>query len=345
MSISVIIPAYNRADLLAATLRSLLHQTLPADEIIVVDDGSTDHTAAVAESFGAPVRVIKQDNAGPAGARNRGWKESVGDFLHFFDSDDIAMPNKHEVQLAALVQSGADVAYSPWIKGTFSGTRFQPQDHMLQQKGLPEGDMVKALLTDWSIVPHVCMFRRSIVETIGGFPEDLFGTEDQMMFLNCLLHGGKIVHTPDTFELYRVGTANKITESKDGSISRIREWAKFLISAHEACVKRDIDPKSWYGFRRRAWEAVDDMHLLGMSEPNLKRQLEVICRTSAPDLFYRLERLLERKKAGLRRRLTGGSAHRSFNAGPLTSDHKRFIAEWLEVLDRFADCSSLRTRR
>ena len=65
--ISAVIPAYNRANLLPATLRSLLAQTVPAGEILVVDDGSTDGSAEVAESFGATVRVIRQANAGPGG--------------------------------------------------------------------------------------------------------------------------------------------------------------------------------------------------------------------------------------------------------------------------------------
>src|SRR5665213_1424356 len=115
MNISVIIPAYNREQLIGETLRSLLNQTLPADEIIVVDDGSTDGTsiaayAAFEERKSANVkgnkvpefRVIKQENKGPAAARNAGFLASKGEFLHFFDSDDIALPNKHEVQWRAL---------------------------------------------------------------------------------------------------------------------------------------------------------------------------------------------------------------------------------------------------
>src|SRR5690606_10976062 len=118
------IPAYNRTTLLPLTLRSLLHQSVPAIEILVVDDGSTDGTAEVAESFGEPVRVIRQANAGPAAARNHGLKEAKGEFLHFFDSDDIALPNNHELQLHALEQSGADIVYGPWVKGRFTDRGF-----------------------------------------------------------------------------------------------------------------------------------------------------------------------------------------------------------------------------
>jgi len=134
-SISVIIPAYNRAGLIGETLQSLLNQTMPAKEIIVVDDGSTDGTAETvlkmlklgeAEklkiSEGKPwpeFKVFRQENAGPGAARNRGLVEATGEFVHFFDSDDIAAPNKHEVQLKALFETGADIAYGPWVKGSF----------------------------------------------------------------------------------------------------------------------------------------------------------------------------------------------------------------------------------
>ena len=64
-------------------------------------------------------KVLRQENAGPGSARNRGLTEATGDFIHFFDSDDIAAPNKHEVQLRALLESGVDIAYGPWVKGRF----------------------------------------------------------------------------------------------------------------------------------------------------------------------------------------------------------------------------------
>ncbi|MEI9864585.1 MAG: glycosyltransferase family 2 protein [Limisphaerales bacterium] len=255
MSISVVIPAYNRAHLIGETLRSLLMQTELAAEIIVVDDGSTDGTAEVAAKLGAPVKVIRRANGGPAAARNTGFQASTGKFIHFFDSDDLAAPNKQEVQLKALEAGGADIAYGPWIKGRFDGKFFSPTNQVFQQHGLPEEtDLVRALLTNWSVVPHAALFRRSIVDRAGGFPEDLFGTEDQQMFLSCLLAGAKVVHTPGTIEFYREGDAGKITESKTGKERHIREWGRFLLKARETCVHKDIDPVHWFGFRQRAWK-------------------------------------------------------------------------------------------
>ena len=273
LKISVIIPAYNRAELIGETLRSLLNQTAPAREIIVVDDGSQDGTAeTVLEmlklgeadklkiSEGKPwpeCKVFRQENAGPGAARNRGLAEATGEFIHFFDSDDIAAPNKHEVQLCALLDTGADIAYGPWVKGRFvpkegqtvtsldsANTRhqlpvtfyseFTPEGPVLQARGLPEGDLVKTLLTNWSIVPHACLFRRSILEKVGGFPEDIWVGEDQLLFLRCLLSGAKVVHSPETMVYYRLGNdPGKLTATGAAQKRHARDWAKFLLKANQ----------------------------------------------------------------------------------------------------------------
>jgi glycosyltransferase involved in cell wall biosynthesis len=312
--ISVIIPAYNRAGLIGETLQSLLKQTLPAKEIIVVDDGSTDGTAEEVEHEFSVFReqfsgnsksniqnptfkVLRQQNAGPGAARNRGLAEATGEFIHFFDSDDIASPNKHEVQLHALLETGADIACGPWVKGRFgnlttedtedtedteeeavlrlgkpsgaafsnpstselarasentsltrcasapayrfSGFRsqisgFSAEGPIRQARGLPKVDLIKALLTNWSIVPHACLFRRSILEKAGGFPEDIWVGEDQLLFLRCLLADAKVVHTPETMVFYRLGNdLGKLTATGAAQKRHARDWARFLVKANE----------------------------------------------------------------------------------------------------------------
>lgn len=320
MKLSVVIPAYNRAHLIGETLRSLLVQTRPADEIIVVDDGSTDETAAVAAASGGIVKVIRQTNGGPASARNTGFRAARGEFIHFFDSDDLAAPNKHAVQLAALEATSADIAYGPWIKGRLADGKFTPSNHVFQQKGLPGGEnLIKSLLTNWSVVPHAALFRRTIVERAGGFPEDLFGTEDQQMFLACLLAGARVVHTPDTIEFYREGDAGKITESKNGEMRRLREWARFLLKAREACLRAGIDPVEWFGFRLRAWEASEDLAVVGEVYGELQTQLKPLFTGQSSARSYRWKWQLERWRGGIQVRLTGGRAGAAFQLGKITA--------------------------
>ena len=179
--VSVIIPAFNRGYCLANTLRSVLAQTFTDFEIIVVDDGSTDDTAAVARSFGDRVRLVSQKNCGPAAARNAGIRSARGRWIAFQDSDDLWHPKKLERQLAVLKKHGGR-----WCATT-------PVDD--QGKILCDHLQVDAVEVDPSVffIPQpgdfvlvaAChpylqsmLLEKSLVETAGLFAEDLFGPED-----------------------------------------------------------------------------------------------------------------------------------------------------------------------
>jgi glycosyltransferase involved in cell wall biosynthesis len=105
--ISVIIPAYNAERYLAQAIESVLAQRPAPAEVIVVDDGSSDGSAAVARGFGAPVRCLTQPNAGGGAARNRGVREARGAWLAFLDSDDLWSADKLALQTAALERDPA----------------------------------------------------------------------------------------------------------------------------------------------------------------------------------------------------------------------------------------------
>jgi glycosyltransferase involved in cell wall biosynthesis len=104
-TISVILPAYNAGKYIGEALQSILVQTIPVDEIIVVDDGSTDNTKEVVSSF--PVRYLYQTNKGTAAALNAGIEQASGDYLAFLDADDIWMPQRLYLQLQALEKDPA----------------------------------------------------------------------------------------------------------------------------------------------------------------------------------------------------------------------------------------------
>ncbi|HEX7090796.1 MAG TPA: glycosyltransferase family A protein [Longimicrobiales bacterium] len=101
-AVSVIIPTYNRAAYLEAAVRSVLAQTHRPAEVIIVDDGSVDDTAAICMSLPEPVRYVRQENAGVSAARNRGLREAKGEYVALLDSDDVWHATKLETQLAAL---------------------------------------------------------------------------------------------------------------------------------------------------------------------------------------------------------------------------------------------------
>lgn len=380
MSISVIIPAYNRADLIGQTLASLVKQTLPADEIIVVDDGSTDSTVEAVErefevfrrqySANPPsairhqslphLRLIRQENAGPGAARNRGLAEAKGEFIHFFDSDDLAAPNKHEEQASAL-REGADIAFGPWVKGrvvehraegielgedsrhtmplrsppfALRSCRFLPDGHVCQQHGLPEGDLVEALVSRWSTVPQACMFRRSILEKSGGFPPQMFAAEDQVLFLRCLLQGAKVVHTPQTLAFYRLGHEGKLTESGDGHRRRLRDWGRFLVIAHEEISAFQhvsisaFSPAGRSRYRERCHAAAKDLATIGEVDSDLARQLQALAGPGRWTLDATSR--LRQWTGGLKARLTGCREDASFRCGPITAEQLALFPEKAE---------------
>ena len=102
MSVSVVIPAFNVAAWIAATIDTVLAQSRPADEIVVIDDGSTDDTARVLERYGGALRVVRQPNRGLAEARNAGADAATGDRLFFLDGDDTLLPTCLERVGAAM---------------------------------------------------------------------------------------------------------------------------------------------------------------------------------------------------------------------------------------------------
>ena len=96
-TISVVIPTYNRANTILDAVTSVLGQSRAADEVIVIDDGSTDETASLLEPFGSEIRLFTQSNAGVAAARNRGIRESKGEWITFLDSDDVWFADRLEL--------------------------------------------------------------------------------------------------------------------------------------------------------------------------------------------------------------------------------------------------------
>jgi glycosyltransferase involved in cell wall biosynthesis len=120
--VSVIVPAFNAADFLGRAIASALGQAWRPIEIVIVDDGSTDATADLAESFGPLVRVFRQANGGPAAARNRAIAESRGAFLAFLDADDAWSPNHIDRCLAPMLMDGSvGMCYSHAIRRDTDG--------------------------------------------------------------------------------------------------------------------------------------------------------------------------------------------------------------------------------
>ena len=183
--VSVIIPAYNAERFLRQTIESVLAQTFRDFEIIVVDDGSKDETAEIAESFGAPVICRRKTNGGVSSARNLGIKEAKGEYVAFLDADDLWEPTKLEKQVARLDEQ-------PQVGLCFAAVQRIDENDLPLNKIEAEDypDFCEALLLYSCVVSGSCssaMIRKKLTETAGKFNEDYTNYEDWDYWLRLSL--------------------------------------------------------------------------------------------------------------------------------------------------------------
>lgn len=171
-AVSVIIPSYNCANFLPEALDSVVAQTLACTEIIVVDDGSTDETAKVVESYETweNVKYVVQANRGPAAARNRGVAMAKGEFIAVLDADDVLPPTALEEMVAALIETDAQWCMIDVVK-------FWDNSREIQKTELPESDLLLGILKQ-DFIRRAMFFRRSVLEQLGMWDESIFGRED-----------------------------------------------------------------------------------------------------------------------------------------------------------------------
>ncbi len=179
MTISVIIPTYNRAHTLSRALGSVLAQTHPADEVVVIDDGSTDNTVKLIQDSYPNVKLIQQQNRGVSAARNSGIRACSSEWIALLDSDDEWLPDKLNKQLALVSQRPEyKIVHSDeiWIR---NGVRVnQMKKHT--KKG---GWIFQDCLPLCAISPSAAMIRRALFDEVGLFDETLPACEDYDLWL------------------------------------------------------------------------------------------------------------------------------------------------------------------
>jgi glycosyltransferase involved in cell wall biosynthesis len=231
--ISAIVPLYNGAPFIEQALHSMLAQTRPPDEIIVVDDGSTDGGAAIvgrlAESF--PIRLIRQRNAGQSAARNAGVRHAHGDLIAFLDQDDVWYPD----HLADLVKPFLEKR-SLELGWTYSNLDEISQDGSIVCRSFlatmrtqhPKRDVYACLAHDMYVLPSACMVSRKAFLAVGGFDERLSGYEDDDLFLRLFLTGYDNVYLTQPLSSWRIHTGSSSYSPRMG-VSRAA-YARKLIA-------------------------------------------------------------------------------------------------------------------
>ncbi len=187
--VSVIVPTYNRADLISETIESILNQTYKNIELIIVDDGSTDNTEKVIRKFkDNRIKYIKTGYSGvPARPRNIGIKKAKGEYIAFLDSDDMWLPEKLEKQIKVFQASDETaMLYTRFrtIEGDVISDRIFPENSKYNS-----GNMFKSIYLRNLIACSSVMVRRSVLDQVGLFNTDpnLIAIEDADLWLRIAL--------------------------------------------------------------------------------------------------------------------------------------------------------------
>ncbi len=225
-SITAIIPTYDRRSLLPRALDSVLAQSVPPSEIIVVDDGSSDGTADFVREQYPSVNLIEQENQGVSASRNRGIEAARGDWLAFLDSDDEWLPRKLELQLTALSRNlDYRICYGEeiWMR---KGNRVNPPRKYIKSGG----HIFKACLSVCLIAPSATIIHREIFAAVGLFDITLPAAEDYDLWLRiCARY--PVLCLPDPLIIKFDGHSDQLSHQWGIDRYRIRALEKILDSS------------------------------------------------------------------------------------------------------------------
>ncbi len=261
--VSILIPCYNCESWLATTLESALAQTWPNTEIIIIDDGSTDNSLAVAKNYeSSTVKVIRQENQGQSAAENRALQEAQGDFIQYLDADDLLFSDKIEKQIQLLGDSNSEfVAAGEWSRFYNS-----PEEALFIPQPLwADFDPVNWLICAWEnhYMMHgsAWLIPRKIAEKAGSWDERLSLINDFDYFSRILLasQGVKFCWGAKTY--YRSGNSGSLSGSKSRSA-----WESAFLSLDKGTsnlLVRENSPRTRHAcatvFQRFIYEVYPDV--------------------------------------------------------------------------------------
>jgi glycosyltransferase involved in cell wall biosynthesis len=355
--VSVVIPAFNASDTLQQTLHSVAAQTYRHLEIIVVDDGSVDHTAVIAQCFGqsdSRVQVIQKPNGGVASARNAGTRASSAEFVAFIDADDLWHPTKIAKQMALLTANGDDMAlvYTPFRRIDVSGMVLgSSRNHRVDGWVVNRHFYVNFVGNGSSI-----LVRKRVLQEIGGYSSTLLeanaqGCEDLLLQLRIALHY-RFGTVPEYLVGYRLSPNNMSSNQE----RMLRSSLLALTMVLAECPNFTALEKHGL-IARNVWEYLKIITLHGgfidgmrFIRPYLKRRLPQVIKAVGLDAMSKAATLqkLIRNPVTRRSRLSGQIPLRHFYdydpADMNPSDHMPLTdtkTKLDEVYQKLADLSPL----
>ena len=236
--VSTIIPVYNRAGMIGASVQSVLDQTYRPIEIILVDDGSTDDTLAelnrLAEAHPDIIRVANRENGGPGLARETGRLLAKGEFIQYLDSDDLLLPRKYEVQVAALREHPeCGIAYGITRLTDFSGNVLSEKSKWTARQ---YDYLFPALLVDRWWHTHTPLFRRELCDQIGPWPA--WRNEDWEYEARAGALRSRLIWCNEPVSVHRHHTGHRVTDRAPSGYILHEAWLvkRLFICATQAGV-------------------------------------------------------------------------------------------------------------
>lgn len=238
MKVSIIIPCHNYGHFLPDSLNSILHQTYPNWEVLIIDDGSTDATSIIAENFLAKdprIKYFRQEKGGVSKARNLGISKSTGDFIQFLDADDMISPEKIEIQLEAFAnQPDLDLCYTENFyfrdgnpNQRYLDQEFQNREWFSRFSGSGEYAIAQLIENNLAVISSPMITKKLALKT-GGFSETSTHCEDWKFWFQCVFEGAKIkfIHNPEAYTLIRVHGRNTSQNQKTMQYGELelRRW-------------------------------------------------------------------------------------------------------------------------
>jgi glycosyltransferase involved in cell wall biosynthesis len=236
-SISAVVAAYQAEEWIAEALESILGQTRPPDEVVVVDDGSTDATARELERFADRVRIIRQPNRGCPAAFNTAFNAARGDFVAMCGADDIWDPRKLEWQAEAIQKHReVDVLFGHAIVvGRIEAEYCRPPGVGL----LDSSALADALFRECVVCAPSAVVRRSLFDRLGPFVED-FGADDYEYWFRCLRAGARFYYDPRPLLSWRQHDKNltRQTAWMEECARQVRGW--YITDVTDRAIADDL---------------------------------------------------------------------------------------------------------
>jgi glycosyltransferase involved in cell wall biosynthesis len=231
--VSILIPVYNTQRYVAEAIESALNQSYKNIEIIIVDDGSTDNSWKIIESYKLKysniIKTFKQGNKGACSARNKAFELSSGKYIQYLDADDLLSPEKINASIKLLKQEGNEecVVLCKWLRFYYSITDVKKNSlPIFRSYDNPTSLLLEMLKGGGFITPNAWLAPRKIIDLADSWDEDLDINQDGEFFSRVIMNSSRIIYSENGIAYYRSGNKNSLSNANSGLRSKAEGYLK-----------------------------------------------------------------------------------------------------------------------